>query len=303
MFHRFYGPNIPQTQGAINSSQLENIILKVGVDRILSPNEWLDKLRSNSLKNYHVCLTFDDCLKSQILIADPILKKYNLTAFYFVHSLTFFGEIDFNEIFSNIISINYSNMDDFMNSFIPYIGIKEDTFAVNEYISFYNLMKSRYSFYSDGDIKYRYLRNIFFDAIPFNQLMKKYFTEKKYLDKVDFKSIWMDEKDLSLLSKSGNAIGLHSFSHHINFNDLSYEAQKKEYEKNKKHLESLVGLKIISASHPLGSYNTDTIKVFNKLAIECAFRSNNAIPHGQDSINPNNLELARIDVCDILNEL
>jgi len=53
----------------------------------------------------------------------------------------------------------------------------------------------------------------------------------------------------------------------------------------------------------MGSYNLDTIKIFNELAIECAFRSNNSIPGDKNSINPNNLELARIDVSDILNQL
>ena len=177
------------------------------------------------------------------------------------------------------------------------------TFFTKKYIDFYELMKSNYSFYSENDIKYRYLRNIFYDHVSFNKIMKKYFTEKNYMNNIDTKSIWMDENDLSLLSKSGNMIGLHSYSHHINFKDLSYNEQKQEYEKNKTHLEKIINCKITSASHPLGSYNLDTIKIFNELAIECAFRSNNSIPDGRNSINPNNLELARIDVCDILSQL
>jgi len=303
MFHRFNGDNIPVLQGAIDSNQLENLILKIGIERILSPNEWLDKTRNNRLENHHVCLTFDDCLKSQILVADPILKKYNLTAFYFIHSLTFFGGIDFNEVFSNIISSKYHSIDEFMNDFVSYLDLDEDVFFDKKYITFHELMKSNYSFYSNSDIRYRYLRNIFYGYASFNKLMKKYFTEKNYMDNIDVKSIWMDENDLSSLSKSGNMIGLHSYSHHINFKDLSYDEQKQEYEKNKAHLENLIGYKITSASHPLGSYNLDTIKIFNELAIECAFRSNNSIPSDKDSINPNNLELARIDVCDILNQL
>ena len=303
MFHRFHGNNIHASQGAIDSSQLENLILKVGIERILSPNQWLDKIRNNTLEDHHVCLTFDDCLKSQILIADPILKKHNLTAFYFIHSLTFFGEIDFNEVFSNIISSRYDSIDEFMSDFISYINLGENVFSDNKYITFYELMKSNYSFYSDSDVKYRYLRNIFYDHVSFNKLMKKYFTAKNYMDSIDVKSIWMDANDLSLLSKSGNIIGLHSYSHHINFKDLSYDQQKKEYEKNKTHLENLIGYKITSASHPLGSYNSDTIKIFNELAIECAFRSNNSIPDNKDCVNPNNLELARIDACDILSQL
>ena len=303
MFHRFHGNNIPTLQGSIDSSQLENLILKIGIERILSPTQWLEKIKNNTLKDHHVCLTFDDCLKSQVLIADPILKKYNLTAFYFIHSLTFFGEIDFNEVFSNIISSKYQSIDVFMNDLLSYIDMDEDTFFTKKYIDFYELMKSNYSFYSENDIKYRYLRNIFYDHISFNKIMKKYFTEKNYMNNIDTKSIWMDENDLSLLSKSGNMIGLHSYSHHINFKDLSYNKQKQEYEKNKTHLEKIINCKITSASHPLGSYNLDTIKIFNELAIECAFRSNNSIPDGRNSINPNNLELARIDVCDILSQL
>ena len=303
MFHRFHGNNVPALQGSIDSSQLENLIIKIGIERILSPTQWLEKIKNNTLKDHHVCFTFDDCLKSQVLIADPILKKYNLTAFYFIHSLTFFGEIDFNEVFSNIISSKYESMNMFMNDLLSYINIDEDVFFTKKYIDFYALMKSNYSFYSEDDIKYRYLRNIFYGHISFNKIMKKYFTEKNYMNNIDTKSIWMDENDLSLLSKSGNMIGLHSYSHHINFKDLSYNEQKQEYEKNKTHLEKIINCKIISASHPLGSYNLDTIKIFDELAIECAFRSNNSIPDDRDSINPNNLELARIDVCDILSQL
>jgi peptidoglycan/xylan/chitin deacetylase (PgdA/CDA1 family) len=303
MFHRFHGNNVPALQGSIDSSQLENLIIKIGIERILSPTQWLEKIKNNTLKDHHVCFTFDDCLKSQVLIADPILKKYNLTAFYFIHSLTFFGEIDFNEVFSNIISSKYESINMFMNDLLSYINIDEDVFSTKKYIDFYALMKSNYSFYSEDDIKYRYLRNIFYGHISFNKIMKKYFTEKNYMNNIDTKSIWMDENDLSLLSKSGNMIGLHSYSHHINFKDFSYNEQKQEYEKNKTHLEKIINCKIISASHPLGSYNLDTIKIFDELAIECAFRSNNSIPDDRDSINPNNLELARIDVCDILSQL
>ena len=303
MFHRFHGNNIPTLQGSIDSSQLENLILKIGIERILSPVQWLEKIKNNTLKNHHVCLTFDDCLKSQILVADPILKKYNLTAFYFIHSLTFFGEIDFIEVFSNIISIKYDSIDEFMNDFVSYINLDEDIFFDKKYIAFREFSKSNHSCYSDSDIRYRYLRNIFYGYAGFNKLMKKYFTEKNYMDNINVKSIWMDENDLSSLSKSGNMIGLHSYNHHINFKDLSYDEQKQEYEKNKSHLENLIDCKITSASHPMGSYNLDTIKIFNELAIECAFRSNNSIPGDKNSINPNNLELARIDVSDILNQL
>ena len=303
MFHRFYAPNIPKYHGALNAEELEALILKIGVNRILDPKEWLLRLANNTLEKYHVCLTFDDCLKSQILVAVPVLKKYNLSAFFFVHSLTFFNDMDLNEVFSNIISTKFSNIMNFMAEFEPYLKLDNSIFTDDQYLEFRDPMKKTYSFYSESDLKYRYLRNKYFTTIKFNDHMKKFFTEKKFMDDIDPKKIWMNESDLLNLVDSNNIIGLHSYSHHINFENLSYDEQLIEYKKNISHLENISGYKITSASHPLGSYNSDTLKVLKSLGIECAFRSSNTIPATSDIINPNELELARVDVCDIIRQL
>ena len=75
-----------------------------------------------------------------------------------------------------------------------------------------------------------------------------------------------------------------------------------EYKKNILHLENLCDYKITSASHPLGSYNSDTLDILNQLGVVCAFRSNNMNPNKSKKINPNKLELARVDVCDIMKQ-
>lgn len=303
MFHRFYGPNFPKHHGALNAKELEALILKIGVNRILEPKEWLLRLSNNTLEKYHVCLTFDDCLKSQILVAVPVLKKYNLSAFFFVHSLTFFNEMDLNEVFSNIISTKFNNIMSFMAEFELYLKLDSSIFSEDQYLEFRDPLKKTYSFYSESDLKYRYLRNKYFTTMQFNDYMKKFFTEKNYMDDIDPEMIWMNESDLLSLIDSSNIIGLHSYSHHINFKNLSYDEQLIEYKKNISHLENMSGYKITSASHPLGSYNSDTLKILKGLGIECAFRSNNILPSNSEIINPNQLELARVDVCDIIRQL
>ena len=88
MFHRFHDDQMKYIgQGSLSGDNFEDIINYIGTERILSPNEWQDKLKTNTLNNSDICLTFDDGLKSQILIALPILKKYNLKAFFY----TFFN--------------------------------------------------------------------------------------------------------------------------------------------------------------------------------------------------------------------
>ena len=81
MFHHFYNSDHPMGQGAISAQEFENIILYLGVDRFLSPEEWSKRAINGKLKQTDLCLTFDDALLCQYDIALPILKKFKLTAF------------------------------------------------------------------------------------------------------------------------------------------------------------------------------------------------------------------------------
>ena len=51
------------------------------------------------------------------------------------------------------------------------------------------------------------------------------------------KNIYINKKNLQILSKDGNTIGLHSHTHPTNFDNLSYKKQLEELIKNKKILE------------------------------------------------------------------
>ena len=82
MFHHFYNNIHPTSQGAISSSDLEQLILNLGKDRILTPQEWMDCLEKDAFEPHHACLTFDDTLQCQFDIAKPVLDRLNIKAFW-----------------------------------------------------------------------------------------------------------------------------------------------------------------------------------------------------------------------------
>jgi len=294
MFHRFHQDK--QYGGSISPQNLENIINMIDTRRILTPAEWIDKCINNSLDDKDICLTFDDCLKSQYQIALPILQKYKLKAFFFVHSITFDNNYEYNELFFTLIKDNYESFDIFFDQYLKYMNINHDIFISNKFNDFKDKLIAHHNHYSENEIKYRFLRNIYFKMDKFIDSVKSFFSnEIMQLDK----KIWMTSNEVEHLSKLGHYIGLHTHSHFTNFLSLNYGEQKKEYQVNKDKLESIIDKKIYASSHPLGLYNDDTLTILKELDIVCAFRSNNQIPEGKKIKNPNNYELARNDVSNI----
>ena len=115
-------------------------------------------------------------------------------------------------------------------------------------------------------------------------------------------SLFLSRENVKKLSELNHMIGLHSHTHPTKLELLALEMQKKEYVKNKSILEGIIGSKIISVSHPLCSYDQDTLKILDDLGIEIGFRDNMKIDGNKNMsrINNSNLELAREDHANIL---
>ena len=48
MFHRFHASNLlPRSQGSLNEIEFDLILQNVGINNILSPDEWIFKIKSN----------------------------------------------------------------------------------------------------------------------------------------------------------------------------------------------------------------------------------------------------------------
>lgn len=85
IYHRVRVDDDPLTPYDITVEQFESeIALLSRYFNVLSLETALDYLQSNALPERSVCITFDDGYMDQLTIAVPVLRKYGLTATFFV---------------------------------------------------------------------------------------------------------------------------------------------------------------------------------------------------------------------------
>ena len=113
----------------------------------------------------------------------------------------------------------------------------------------------------------------------------------------------MSNDNLRYLADNGHSVGLHSYFHPMVLADLSYEEQFEEYKKNYLHLKDVCGRQPVAMSHPVNSYNKNTLEILKHFGIRCGFRSNMFPKREGGRINPHRLELAREDHSNIMRML
>ena len=304
MFHRFHHQgSSPSGQGSLTSGDFERILCFAGMENILSPQEWVFRLKHNNLRDRDLCITLDDGLKCQYDICLPVLKKYNLKAFWFVYSCVFEGKVVESEIYNYFAANFFCNMDDFFELFLSKCGgpilnrLKEHRFK-----KYSGEMRVLFPFYSDHDLKFRFIRNEVLPGERFKNIMEKIMKEKGAGAAEIAAHLWLSDVELRILSETGHCIGLHSYDHPFALSKLSYEQQCAQYIKNYDHVRKICHKEIIAMSHPLNSYNQDTLTILDELGILCGFRSNMTPPHGKN-MNPGHFEMAREDSANIKKEL
>lgn len=283
MFHHFHDDKkYLKQQGSINKGDFLNI-LDYYNDKynILDSNKWLEKAINNKLDKKDVCLTFDDGLKCQFDIANSILKDIStqnnkITAFYFVYTNIFTNNYSKLEVYRYFRNTIFKNIDDFYYEFFE-ILINDEKLGkkIKNYISKFNPKEYLidFSFYTDNDKLFRYLRdNVIINEYDYfmQKIMIKYnFNEKDCLNK-----LWLSIDDIKNLHNGGNIIGIHSHSHPTNISNIDFKNQFYEYNKSKQIIEHIINDKVITMSHPCGSYNNTTLKILKELGIKIGFKSN-----------------------------
>jgi len=304
MFHHFHGGQHQKTQGSASLEDFEDILNYVGPQRILNPDQWLEKLDGGQLDSQDLCLTFDDGLLSQFDVAVPLLEKYRLEAFWFVYSSVFEGEIDFGklEIYRAFRCNFFPVIDDFYTLFYQKVneaGFDKDT-SLKLMETQIERMIITFPFYSENDAKFRLLRDQVLNRQQYEEIMDKLIQDHG-VDMQDLsKDLWMSDEQLAYLSAQGHMIGLHSYSHPTTLAKLPYSHQQEEYRKNYEHIHSVCGRVPVTMAHPANSYSEETIDILSKFGIRCGFRSNMVPPHTGEQINPNRFEIAREDHSNIL---
>ena len=308
MFHHFHDEkNHKKGQGSISKDDFYNLINFIGRKNILNADIFYQKLKEKKLKENEVCFTFDDAIKCQIDVALPVLEDLKIKSFFFVHTSMHEGKHDYLEIFRHFRLNYFEDINDFYSIFFKNLNKDLNSFfKKNE-----NLIlerTKRYSFYSLEDIKFRLVRDILLNKKDYEEHMFKLMDIKKFDYNKIISSLFFSKNDLVSLDNLGHCIGLHSHSHPTLLEKLNYDEQKKEYSQNFKFIHKILNKpknKIFSCSHPLGSYNHDTLKILSELGIELAFKDNISVEkdRGMKKINNSFLEIARRDHSEIIKSM
>ena len=308
VFHLFHDKKIhKKAHGSLSSDDFRQIIKIIGRKNILDAEIFYEKLLEGKLEKNHVCFTFDDAHKSEIDIALPILEDFKIKSFFYVYSSVLEGKPDNLEIFRYFRTNYFQNINEFYILF--YKNLNENLknfFKKKEKIILEK--KKRYPFYSIADIKFRLVRSDFIKEKKFfEQIMFNLMKEKNFKAEDKYSTLFMNKDDIILLDKLGHKVGLHSHTHPIKIEKLSYEDQLKEYTENINILSKTIKRPIDyikTASHPCGSYNDNSLNILKKLGIKLAFKDSMLIEKEKKmkKINNSNLEIARIDPFDIKNK-
>jgi peptidoglycan/xylan/chitin deacetylase (PgdA/CDA1 family) len=273
MFHHFHDHVHPVGQGSISAEDFEKILLFIGLDRIVTAEEWLTNYRH--LKN-KICITFDDSLRCQYDIAKPVMDKYGIKAFFFVYSAVLKGSIEYLEVFRYFRSKYFKNFDDFFISFMHKVQRSAYKDEVQQALAQFNPDEylKNFSFYTQNDKIFRFLRDKVLKVDRYNETLLAMIEEANIDLKEIAKDLWMSADQVKQLSREDHIIGLHSDTHPTTMALHSPEKQREEYSSNKRYLESELGIKVISMSHPCNSYTADTIEILKNLKVKMGFRAN-----------------------------
>jgi peptidoglycan/xylan/chitin deacetylase (PgdA/CDA1 family) len=301
MLHHFWDDIHPKGQGAITSREFVQIINFVGRQHILNADEWMRRVETNSLLATDVCLTFDDALLCQYDIAFPVLQELGITAFWFIYSGVFEGNLEPLEIYRYFRTTAFNTIDDFYEYFQKYVA-EFHSVEYNKAMSSFdaNNYLAAFPFYTPGDRLFRYLRDDVLGAARYHKLMNEIMNSKGFNIYELPELLWMNDKHLQNLHAAGHVIGLHSYSHPTRMADLGVQEQENEYRKNFNHIKSAVNESPVCVAHPCNSYSPDTLGVLKKLGLKFGFRSTMKRP--DVPVSPQ-FEFAREDHANIIKEI
>jgi len=204
-------------------------------------------------------------------------------------------------------SIYFNNNNDFYSTFLKQINENHNT-ILDKNKKQINETKIKFPFYSIEDIKFRLVRDTLLTKNDYENTMTLMMSEKKFIAKEFYSKLFFNKDDLKTLDNLGHIVGLHSHSHPTLLEKLTYEEQKKEYEKSISVISRITNKSTSSIkcmSHPCGSYNKDTLEILNKMDIRLGFKQIMSVESekGMKKINNSHLEIARQDHVEIIKRI
>lgn len=303
MFHHFYDNKIHiKEQGAITKEEFEALLDFYEKEyKIISAKEYSEKAEKNQLKNFEVCITFDDSLKCQFDIAYPVLENRGIKAFWFIYTSPLIGVLEKVEVYRHFRFSKFSDIEEFYFAFFTLAIEHEKELKCDIQYELKNFDSDSYakdfSFYTSNDKRFRYLRDDILGTEKYNYLMDKMIDRYNYNIEENKEILWLSEQDIKTIYNTGHIIGLHSHTHPMVLTNLSFEEQYEEYNRNKQILENIIHDKVYSISYPCNSYNDDTLEIMKRLEIHLGFRANTAKSY------KNIMEIPREDHANIIRRM
>lgn len=290
MFHHFYDESRHvRGQGAISAHQLKKL-LNAYEGRVLCAKEWQNRLLNNELEDGQTCLTFDDGLLCQYDIALPILEERNLTAFWFPYTAPLDGEPDRLEIYRFFRTVCFEDVEAFYEAFWVFLDQGEFRELINQGLKTFDPKSylSLYSFYTDGDRTFRYIRDIILGSDKYIDAMDEMMSEYDFDCEKAHSQLWMNDEHLTYLHKHDHVIGLHTHSHPTRITDFPVERQEWEFDKNASWLVDNVGVNANCVAYPCGDYDQRLLDILAERGVQIGFQS-------RMSEMASHLEVPRID--------
>lgn len=298
MFHQFHGEDHAPQQGSIDAEALERIISRFG-SRLISADQWLDRLEQGRLGPTDVCLTFDDNLRCQFDVAAPVLEQAGIRAFWFIATCGLEGPPPRFEIYRAFREQYFDTIEDFYDAFLWAIRRSVHAKAVAESLTGFNAKTflAAFSFYSDSDRRFRYIRDEVLTPAQYDELMLALMASLQADPERIGREVYMGRDELLRLHRRGHILGLHSHTHPMRLAKLAPDEQRREYQANAATLQRLTGDSPVAMAHPCNSYSLVTLGILRELGIRAGFCSN------MEYANPSELEFARVDHAVLLREL
>ena len=300
MFHYFHGAGHQGSQGSLSAEMFDDVLAYVERDQALLPAKaWSEKACCGLLREGDVAVSFDDNLRCQWEIALPVLRRRNLTAFWFIPTSVFEGFPERTELYRYFRTHGFPDLQEFYAAFADTViqtcghtflkrGLED--FDASGYFA-------EYAFYTREDRVFRFLRDVYLGAELYGRVMDLLMAGHAIDERQLVGQLWMDADRLRRLRDQEHVVGMHSHSHPTRIDLLSVDEQRSEYVSNREHLERILGQRPHAMAHPCGVYTEETLRVLRRMGVTLGFRDN------MNMSAPSALEYPRRDCADVLNEM
>ncbi|WP_366653616.1 polysaccharide deacetylase family protein [Fodinicurvata sp. EGI_FJ10296] len=291
MFHHFFDDRRhPRIEGALSVDEFDQILSNPGPFTFLPAADWLARLERGTLRSNEICITFDDALLSQYELAEPVLRHHDLTAFWFVYSSVFNGDVPMLEVYRYFRNVQYNNTSLFYSDYFSAATalFDLDIESIRELESAQHYLID-FSIYNKSDRLFRFVRDRALEPDQNDLIMQRLMAAHEFDPASVAQDLWLTNDHIRQLSNNGHIVGLHSYSHPTNLSSYSEEQQRDEYIQNAEHLTKVTGNVPNIMAHPSNSYSEVTIQILKDLNIKYGFRSNDNVKR------PYNFELPRVD--------